>query len=164
MNVLVPLRLHALGWSGVAIGALFFATAAIETGLNPLLGRLTDIRGRWLPVRLALLASIGVSLALAWAGRAAVIAVLVVAAGIAYGAFFTPGMALVSDSAERNGIALGIAFGVMNLGWALGAVIGPAAGGALAQASSDTLAYLLLAAICLGTLAYSQSRLRPSSA
>jgi MFS family permease len=164
LNVLVPLRLHALGWSGVAIGALFFTTAAIETALNPLLGRLTDIRGRWLPVRLALLGSIGVSLALALAGRAAVVAVLVVAAGIAYGAFFTPGMALVSDSAERNGIAQGLAFGVMNLGWALGAVIGPAAGGALAQASSDTLAYLLLAAICLGTLAYSQSRLRPSRA
>jgi len=164
LTVLVPLKLHALGWSGVAIGALFFATAALETALNPLLGRLTDARGRLLPVRLALLGSIAVSLALAWAGPALLVAALVIAAGIAYGAFFTPGMALVSDGAERNGIAQGLAFGVMNLGWALGAVIGPAAGGALAESAGDTFPYLLLAVICVGTLAYSQARLRPSSA
>jgi MFS family permease len=164
LTVLVPLKLHHLGWGGVAIGALFFATAAIETALNPLLGRLTDARGRLLPVRAALLGSIGVSLALAWAGQALLVAALVIAAGIAYGSFFTPGMALVSDSAERNGIAQGLAFGVMNLGWALGAVIGPAAGGALAQSAGDTFPYVLLAVICVGTLAYSQARFRPSSA
>jgi hypothetical protein len=53
---------------------------------------------------------------------------------------------------------------VMNLGWSLGAVIGPAAGGALAQSAGDVLPYLLLAGICLATLAYSQPRSRPSSA
>ena len=164
LTVLVPLKLHQLGWGGVAIGGLFFATAAIETALNPLLGRLTDARGRLLPVRAALLGSIAVSLALAWAGQALLVAALVIAAGIAYGSFFTPGMALVSDSAERKGIAQGLAFGVMNLGWALGAVIGPAAGGALAQSAGDTFPYVLLAVICVGTLAYSQARFRPSSA
>ena len=46
----------------------------------------------------------------------------------------TPGMALISDRAEHAGIAQGLAFGVMNLGWAMGAAVGPAAGGALAQA------------------------------
>ncbi len=46
-------------------------------------------------------------------GRPALlVAALVLAAGIAYGAFYTPGMALVSDTAERNGIAQGLAFGV----------------------------------------------------
>jgi MFS family permease len=164
LTVLVPLKLHALGWGGVAIGALFLVTAAIETALNPLLGRLTDLHGRTQPVRLALIGSIAVSIALAWAGSAAFLAVLVIAAGIAYGSFYTPGMALVSDSAERNGISQGLAFGVMNLGWSLGAVIGPAAGGALAQSAGDVLPYLLLAGICLATLAYSQPRSRPSSA
>jgi MFS family permease len=164
LTVLVPLKLHALGWGGVGIGALFFATAAIQTALNPLLGRLTDQRGRLLPVRLALLGSIAVSLALAWAGPALLVAALVIAAGVAYGSFFTPGMALVADNAERSGITQGLGFGVMNLGWALGAVIGPAAGGALAESAGDTFPYVLLAAICVGTLAYSQARLRPSSA
>ena len=167
LNVLVPLKLHGHGWSGAAIGALFFTTAALEMALNPLIGRFTDRRGFLVPVRLALLASIAISLALAWADAAALVAALAVAAGIGYGAFFTPGMALVSVSAEQRGIALGIAFGVMNGAWAVGNAIGPAAGGALAQAAGDSLPYLLLAGICLATLAatraYLQPRSRPSS-
>ncbi|HYA08208.1 MAG TPA: MFS transporter, partial [Gaiellaceae bacterium] len=160
---LVPLELHDLGWGGVAIGALFLATAAIEVALNPLLGRFADLRGLGRPVRVALIASIAVSLAFAWATAGPVIAVLVLIAGLAYGAFYTPGMALLAESAERSGIAQGLAFGVMNLGWAAGAVIGPAAGGALAQVGGDALPYLVLAGICSLTLAYSQARLRPSS-
>jgi MFS family permease len=161
--VLVPLRLHSLGWGGIAIGALFLATAAVETALNPLLGRFADLRGLGRPVRIALIASIAVSLAFAVASAGPVIATLVLVAGIAYGSFYTPGMALLSESAERSGIAQGLAFGVMNLGWAAGAVIGPAAGGALAQVGGDAVPYLVLAALCAGTLAYSQARFRPIS-
>ena len=167
LNVLVPLKLHGRGWSGAAIGGLFFATAALEMALNPLLGRFTDRRGFLLPIRLGLLGSVAVSVALAWAGAAPLVAALALAAGIGYGSFFTPGMALVSVSAEQRGIALGIAFGVMNGAWAVGNAIGPAAGGALAQAAGDSLPYLLLAAICVATLAatraYAQPRSRPSS-
>src|ERR687888_459081 len=36
--VLVPLQLDRHGWGSIAIGALFVATTAIETALNPLLG------------------------------------------------------------------------------------------------------------------------------
>jgi len=55
----------------------------------------------------------------------------------------------------------------MNGAWAIGNVIGPSAGGALAESAGDAPSYLLLAAICLATLAvavtYAQPRLRPSS-
>ena len=164
LTVLVPLDLHDLGWSGAAIGGLFFATAALETAWNPLLGHLSDTRGRVFLLRFALLGSIAVSLALAWADTSVLLAALVVVAGLTYGTFYTPGMALISDRAEHAGIAQGLAFGVMNLGWAMGAAVGPAAGGALAQASGDVVPYLLLAGICLATLAYSQPRLRLRSA
>jgi len=167
LDVLAPLRLHARGWGGVAIGGLFLAAAAVETALNPLLGRFTDRRGRMLPIRLALFGSIAVSIALAGASTAALVAALVLVAGVVYGAFFTPGMALVSDSADRSGIAQGLVFGVMNGAWAVGNVVGPAAGGALAQSAGDSLSYVVLAALCLGTLAvvaaYPQARSRPSS-
>jgi MFS family permease len=163
LDVLAPLHLHAEGWGGVAIGAVFLVAAAFETAMNPLLGRFTDRHGRTLPIRLALLGSIVVSLALAAASAPAFVAALLMVASLVYGAFFTPAMALVSDSADRNGIV----FGVMNGAWALGNVVGPAAGGALAQSVSDAFSYLLMAGICLATLAvattYSQPRLRPSS-
>jgi MFS family permease len=167
LDVLAPLHLHAEGWGGVAIGGVFLAAAALETALNPLLGRFTDRHGRTLPIRLALLGSIVVSLALAAASAPALVATLLMVASLVYGAFFTPAMALVSDSAERNGISLGLVFGVMNGAWAVGNVIGPAAGGALAESAGDALSYLLMAGVCLATLAvattYSQPRLRPSS-
>jgi MFS family permease len=171
LSVLVPLKLHAGGWGAVAIGAVFLVTAGVETVLNPLLGHFTDRRGRLLPVRLALVGSIVVSLAFAWADSAPLVAALVLVAGIVYGAFYTPGMTLLTDAAERRGIAAGLAFGAMNGAWAAGNVVGPALGGWLADVAGDSLPYLLLAALCLATLAattelvprYLQPRSRPSS-
>jgi MFS family permease len=150
--VLVPLELNSHGWGTIAIGALFVVTTAVETVLNPLLGRLTDRHGWMQPVREALVGSIVVSVALAWATQPALIAALVVASGIAYGAFYTPGLALISHGAEVAGVAQGLAFGVMNACWGVGALIGPAAGGALAGAAGDSVPYLILAGICLATL------------
>jgi MFS family permease len=151
--VLVPLRLHDGGWGGVAIGAVFLVTAGIETLLNPLLGRFTDRRGRLLPVRVALVASAVVSVCFAVATSPPMVAALVVAAGLTYGAFYTPGMSLLTDAAERRGIAAGLAFGAMNGAWAAGNVIGPAAGGWLAEVGGDALPYLLLAVACAATFA-----------
>jgi MFS family permease len=156
--VLVPLQLHDRGWGAIGIGALFIATTALETVLNPILGRLTDRHGRLRPVRLALVGSVAVSVALAWATQPALIAPLVLASGIAYGAFYTPGLALISHGAERAGLAQGLAFGVMNACWGVGALIGPAAGGALASLAGDSVPYLLLAGLCLAT--YLATRVR----
>ncbi len=156
--VLVPLRLHDGGWGGVAIGAVFLVTAGLETLLNPLLGRFTDRRGRLLPVRVALAASALVSLAFAWATAAPVVAALVVVAGLSYGGFYTPGMSLLTDAAERRGIAAGLAFGAMNGAWAAGNVVGPAVGGWLAELGGDALPYLLLAVVCAATLALTAKR------
>ena len=169
--VLVPLKLHAHGWGGVAIGAVFLATAGLEVALNPLLGHFSDKRGRLLPVRVALFGSVVVSLGFAWADAPALVAGLVVIAGLTYGGFYTPGMALLTDAAERQDIAPGLAFGAMNGAWAAGNVVGPALGGWLGEVAGDSLPYLLLALVCLLTLAatmpwaprYLQARSRPSS-
>jgi MFS family permease len=169
--VLVPLKLHDEGWTGVAIGAVFLVTAGVETVLNPLLGRLTDRRGLLLPVRVALVGSIVVSLGFAWADAAPLVAALVVVAGIAYGGFYTPGMALLTDAAENRGIAAALVFGAMNGAWAAGNVVGPAFGGWLGEIAGDSLPYLLLAVVCLATFVattplaprYAQPRSRPSS-
>jgi MFS family permease len=171
LTVLVPLRLHDDGWGGVAIGAVFLVTAGVETVLNPVLGRVTDRRGLLMPIRLALIGSVVVSVAFAVAESAPAVAVLVVAAGLTYGGFYTPGMALLTDAAERRGISAALAFGAMNGAWAAGNVVGPALGGWLGELAGDSLPYLLLAGICLVSLAatmqartrYLQPRSRPSS-
>jgi MFS family permease len=171
LAVLVPLKLHAHGWGGVAIGAVFLATAGLEVALNPLLGQFSDKRGRLLPVRIALIGSAVVSLGFALADSPALIAGLVLIAGLTYGGFYTPGMALLTDAAERRDIAPALVFGAMNGAWAAGNVVGPALGGWLAEVAGDSLPYLLLALVCLLTLAatmpwaprYLHARSRPSS-
>jgi MFS family permease len=164
LAVLVPLQLAHDGWGAVAIASLFLANAAFETVLNPLLGRLADRRGPLGPVRFGLLGSIAVSIALAWAGQAALVVVFVLAAGLAYGAFYTPALAIISAGAEALGIAQGLAFGLMNACWGVGALVGPAAGGALADAGGNTIPYLVAAAVCAVTYAAARPRLQMASA
>lgn len=150
--VLVPLELDGHGWSAAAIAAVFIGSAAIEMFVAPFLGRVSDRRGRLLPVRAALVGAICVTAGLAVANHPAAIVVLVVAAAIAFGAFWAPAMALLSDGAERIGLAQGLGFGLMNVAWGAGNAVGPSLGGFLADAAGDALPFAFMAAICVLTL------------
>jgi MFS family permease len=152
MDVLVPLLFDDAGYGALAIAAVFVVAGAVEVVVNPVVGRISDRRGRLLPVRIALTASIGVAVAFAIATEPLVVAALVVGASVTFGGFYTPGMSLVADRAERAGLAQGIGFGVTNTAWAVGALLGPALGGALAQAFGDPTPYLACAALCAVTL------------
>jgi MFS family permease len=151
--VLAPLGLADDGWSTLEIASVFFVAGLAEVVINPVLGRYTDRVGRLLPIRGALAMSAVVALALAAGSYAAAVAVLVCAAAISFGSMYTPGMSLASHRAEIAGLAQGLAFGVVNTAWALGALMGPTAGGALAEASSDAAPYLVGACLCALTLA-----------
>lgn len=153
LDVLVPLRFDEAGHGALAIAAVFVVAGLVEVVVNPVVGRISDRRGRLLPVRVALMASIVVATAIAFATDPIVIAVLAVAASVSFGGFYTPGMALVADRAERATLPQGIGFGVTNTAWAAGALVGPAIGGALAQALGDPVPYLLCAGLCGLTLA-----------
>jgi MFS family permease len=152
LAVLVPLRLGDAGWSAAAVGAVFVAGASLEVVLGPLVGRFSDRRGRLAPLRIALVASLAVSLAFAVVPGTWPLAVLVGAAALAYGAFYAPAMALLSDGAERAGLAQALGFGVMNAAWALGNAAGPSLGGELAERAGDAAAYLVGAGLCFVTL------------
>jgi MFS family permease len=151
--VLTPLALDDAGWGTFAIAAVFFVSGLVEVVLNPLLGRFSDRVGRLRPIRVGLVASTVVAIALSLSSEAAVIAVLVGAAAISFGSLYTPGMSLTSHRAESAGLAQGLAFGVMNTAWALGELVGPTVGGALADASGDAVPYLVGAVLCAATLA-----------
>jgi len=69
-----------------------------------------------------------------------------------FGTLFTPASALVSEGSQGLGLHQGIGFALSNLTWAAGQATAASASGALAQATSDLVPYLLLAAACLGTL------------
>jgi MFS family permease len=160
LSVLGPLHLAAAGWSASAIGAVWLLSAALEAAASPFIGRASDRRGALVPVRFALLAAALLSLALALAGRPLLYAALVLLASTAYGILFTPAFALIAEGADRAGLAQGHAFGVMNAVWALGAMVGPVAAGAIAGISGDWLVYVLATMLCVSTLVAILSSLR----
>jgi MFS family permease len=154
VGVLVPLALDDAGWSAAAIAVAWVASAAIEMVIAPFIGRVSDRRGRLLPLRIALGGAVAVLVAFAVADRPAAIVPILILSGITFGAFWAPAMALLSDAAEKISLAQGLAFGLMNAAWGGGNALGPPLGGALADAASDTLPYALAAFVCAGTLLF----------
>ena len=148
LSTLAPLHLSAAGWGTTAIAAVWVVGACVETVISPVAGRVLDRRGVLFPVQLALTAAVPVTIGLAFGPRPLAYVPLIVLAGGAYGALFTPAFALIAEGAERTGLAQGMAFGLMNAAWALGALIGPVAGGAVAEVSGDVFPYLVSAAFC----------------
>jgi MFS family permease len=129
--------------------------AAIEASQSRVIGRVSDRQGALVPVRWALIGGAAVSLALTISLGALPYALLVVVASVAYGVLFTPAFALIANGADRAGLAQGMAFGMMNAAWALGALgamAGPAAGGAIAGVIGERAPFIIVAIACTAML------------
>ena len=84
---------------------------------------------------------------------------------LALGLLWAPSMALLSDAAEVAGLDLGFAAALVNLAWAGGQVIGGTGGARLAETSSDTVPYLVVAGLfALTSATLLARRLRPARA
>ena len=165
LGVLGPLRLDELGFTTVAIGATFLVAASFEAILAPVLGRVSDRRGRLLPLRVGLIASGAITATIPWVGRGWVLAIAIVLAASAFGTFWSPALSSVADRADLIGLDHAYGFALINLAWAPGAALGAAGGGALARATTDAVPYLVLSAACLVTLAaLRRAALRPAPA
>ena len=153
VDVLAPLRLARLGASGTVIAAAFLGGAVIESCVSPAAGRLSDRYGARLPVLIGLAAGVLFSV-LIWlpGGVPWVVAVLVLGTPF-FGSLYTPAAAMVSESAQDQELNHGIAFALGNLTWAAGQAVAASASGALAEATTDAVPYLLLGGACLATLA-----------
>ena len=152
ISVLAPLRIHRLGGSAAAVGAAFLVAAAVEAVISPMIGRISDRRGRLVPLRFGLAAATVLLLCFTVPATPALLGALVVAIAAALGAFWAPAMALLSDAAERRGLDQGLAAGLMNLAWAGGQILGSGAGGAIAKATGDGVPLALTAVLCASTL------------
>jgi MFS family permease len=153
LGVLAPLRLNELGMGALGISVAYIVSASFEAAISPLLGWVSDRRGRLLPLRWGLIGSAIVTALLPWPDRKYVLAALVVACGIAFGSFWTPAMSHLADLAETRGLDHGYTFAVVNIAWAPGQTLGSSGGGALADLTSDAVPYLTLSGLCLLTLA-----------
>ncbi len=127
VDVLAPLRLDELGAGGLTVGAVFLIAAAIEATLSPAIGRFSDRRGRWTPIRAGLVVSALVAVMPALPGSVLGVGIAVVVVFLAMSLIWTPAMALLSDDAEAAGLDLAFATALVSLSWAGGQVIGGSA-------------------------------------
>ena len=153
MNVLGPLRLGRLGAGAAGIGATFLVAAAIEATISPLVGQLSDRRGRMLPLRVGLGAAAIVLLFFTLPNTALLLAVVIVLETVALGTFWAPAMAMLSDAADSHGMSQGYALALVNFAWAAGQIAGAGGGGSLAKTAGDAAPFVLAAALCALTLA-----------
>jgi predicted MFS family arabinose efflux permease len=164
LDVLAPLRLDALGATGLALGATFFAAAGVEAIIAPGAGRAADRRGA-LPVARVGLAIGAVALAvLQLPGSAWLLAVVVVLVAGVLGVLWVPAGLLLTAGAELIGLDHAYAYAFFNLAWAGGFAVGALGGGALAQVTTDAVPYLLLAgayAVSLALAGATRDRRRP---
>jgi predicted MFS family arabinose efflux permease len=151
-GVLVPLHLAGLGVAATGVAAVFLLAAAAEAAVSPLAGRFADRRGPALPVGVGLAGILAAALLIPWPQRPWVLGGVVVIAAAMSGILLTPASALLSDGAEAAGAPQGLVFGLFNLAWAVGQVLGSAGGARLADATSDAVPYLVVAALTALTL------------
>src|SRR5581483_2912292 len=115
LNVLAPLRLHGFGAGTAGIGAAFLVGAAVEAVVSPAVGRFSDRRGRMIPLRGGLAATMVLIACFTLPDTAVLLALLIVATAAALGSFWAPAMALMSETAEGRGLDQGLAAALMNL-------------------------------------------------
>jgi MFS family permease len=152
ISVLTPLQLDQLGAGAGVIAVAFLVAAGLEAGVSPVAGRLVDRRGVLVPASAGLAGGALAMLLLPWPSQEwQLVAALVLSVPL-IGFLWTPSIALAGEGAESLGVEPGFAFALTNMAWALGQAAGSAGSAGLAQATSDEVPYLLLAALCATTL------------
>lgn len=161
IEVLVPLRIDALGGGHGVIAGGFIAGAGLEAVLAPIAGRLSDRIGRRAPYVLGLaicaLAMVAVALAQTLGGVLAALIVTSLGAGLC----FAPALTLISDIAESSQLHQGFAAGLSNMAWASGQVIGGVGGGVVASLTGNALPSIAIAALLLVTVFYAFRAMAP---
>jgi MFS family permease len=163
IEVLVPLRIDALGGGHGVIAAGFIVGAALEAALAPIAGRLSDRVGRRLPyvIGLTICALAMISFSLAQTLGTVLAALIVTSLGA--GLCFAPALTLLSDIAEASRLHQGFAAGLSNVAWASGQVLGGIGGGVVASLTGNAAPEIAIAALLLVTVFYAYRTLTPDS-
>jgi MFS family permease len=144
LDTLVPLRMGQAGYSALAITALLTAAGVLATGCNYGVGHVFDRVGG---VRIALVSMLVTAalVAVPVAFTAAVVVIVVFLASTpSIAGQYAVAFPLCAAGADRERLPHSSVFGLLNLAWGAGFLVGPAAGAAIAEASSDRVTYAIL--------------------
>lgn len=156
-SVIVPLRINSLGGGPFLIAAGFTIGAAAESALAPLIGRYSDRVGRVRPyvAGMTICAFAILLIPVGHASWVVVVASVIIAVGAGFS--FTPATAILTRSAENQGLHQGFGAALMNMTWAGGQIFGAIAGGALAEAFGYAVPCIVVAVLLGGAGFFSSS-------
>ncbi len=163
IEVLVPLRLDALGGGHGVIAAGFIVGAALEAMLAPLAGRLSDRVGRRLPYVCGLTICAVAMIAIATVSTLGLVLGGLVLTSLGAGLCFAPALTLISDVAESSRLHQGFAAGVSNMAWAAGQVIGGIGGGAVASITGNAEPSIAISLLLMFTVVYAFRAMDPDT-
>jgi len=161
IEVLVPLRIDALGGGHGVIAAGFIAGAGLEAALAPLAGRYSDRVGRRNPYVIGLSICACAMIAVAAAATLGGVLVALIFTSLGAGLCFAPALTLLSDVAESSSLHQGFAAGLSNMAWASGQVVGGIGGGVIATLTGNAVPSIVIAALLLLTVAYALRTMEP---
>ncbi len=152
-GTLLPLRLNHFGASGVEIGATFLLTSLLSTLAAPVVGRIVDRHGPRALICFGLgMTSVLIALLAVPQAWPALAILSIFAIGGPLTAIMIPATEVITDTAERLGVALAFATMMLNLAWAFGETIGAPAAAKVSQATSDTIPFVGTGLLMLLTL------------
>ena len=151
LNLLLPLRLDAVGASGGLIALVWLLSAAFESVVNPLAGRRADRQGWGGIARAGLIGGAIVVLLVPLPDSVAPLALIGIASGPVIGLLWTPGLVLLGEGSDAAGFDHTYAFALMNLAWASAQTVATVGGGALAHVTSDMVPLAFVASVSLVT-------------
>lgn len=163
IEVLVPLRIDALGGGHGVIAAGFIAGAALEAILAPIAGRMSDRIGRRAPYVVGLSVCAAAMVAIGLAQFLGTVLAALILTSLGAGICFAPAMTLLSDTAESSRLHQGFAAGMSNVAWASGQVIGGVGGGVVATLTGYAIPSIAIAVLLLATVAYAFYSLAPTA-
>lgn len=161
IEVLVPLRIDALGGGHGLIAAGFIVGAALEATLAPLAGRISDRVGRRLPYVAGLSVCALAMVVVALVQTLGLVLCGLILTSLGAGLCFAPALTLISDVAESSRLHQGFAAGVSNMAWAAGQVIGGVGGGVVASLTGNAEPSLAIAVLLALTVAYALRAMEP---
>jgi predicted MFS family arabinose efflux permease len=149
LDTLVPLRMGQAGYSAIEITAVLAAAGVLATACNYGVGHLFDRVGGLRIALVSILATAAlVALPVVFTAAVVVIAIFLVSTPPIAGQYAVA-FPLCAAGADNAGVAHSSVFGILNLAWGLGFLVGPAAGAAIAEASSDRVTYAILVVLML---------------
>jgi predicted MFS family arabinose efflux permease len=147
VETLVPLRLGEAGYTALAISLVLGLAGVAAAGTQLAIGRVYDRIGGLRVAAISIAAMSVVLAVLAIPQSAVAVAVIYVLGTPAISGQYAVAFPLAAAGADEVGLPHGMVLGAMNVCWGFGFFVGPAAGAAIAQASSDRLTYMLAACV-----------------